>query len=175
MRAGEGGRNSPAAFVMRKKGLETMTNRGKAFSLMALGLAVGLSGCSTMTAGRDRIVKAAPRCADQTVQIYFEPDSSDVTKEGRAVLAAAAAQSKPCKVNSVDVMGLADNAGSPGANLDLSKRRAQAVTAALASVGLPAGEFKISAAGESGATTADGRAKPLRRRADIVLHLTSPT
>jgi len=153
-----------------------MTTRGKAFSLMALSLAVGLGACSTMTAGRDRIVKAAPRCADQTVQIYFEPDSSDVTKEGRAVLAAAAAQSKACKVTSVDVMGLADNVGgTPGANLDLSKRRAQAVTAALASAGLPAGEFKISAAGESGSTTADGRAKPLRRRADIVLHLSSPS
>ena len=45
------------------------------------------------------------------------------------------------------------------------------MTAALVSVGLPAGEFKVSAAGESGSATADGRSKPLRRRADIVLHL----
>jgi outer membrane protein OmpA-like peptidoglycan-associated protein len=154
------------------KGLETMTIRGKAFSFVALGMAVGLAGCSTLTAGRDRVVKAPPRCADQTAQIYFEQFSAEVTKEGRAVLAAAAAQSKPCKVTSVDILGLADNVGgTPDSNLDLSKRRAQAVTAALASVGLPAGEFKITAAGEAGSTTADGRSKPLRRRADIVVHL----
>jgi outer membrane protein OmpA-like peptidoglycan-associated protein len=154
-----------------------MTIRGgKALALSALGLAVTLGGCSTMTAGRDRLVKAPPRCADQTVQIYFEQFSADVTKEGRAVLAAAAAQSRSCKVTSVDVLGLADNVGgTPDANLDLSKRRAQAVTAALASVGLPAGEFKIAAVGETGSTTADGRSKPLRRRADIVVHLSPPS
>jgi outer membrane protein OmpA-like peptidoglycan-associated protein len=153
-----------------------MTNRGTTLSFAALGLAVGLAGCSTMTASRDRVVKAAPRCADQTVQIYFEQFSAEVTKEGRAVLSAAAAQSKPCKVTSVDVLGLADNVGGTAdSNLDLSKKRAQAVTAALASVGLPAGEFKVSAAGETGSTTADGRSKPLRRRADIVVHLAPPS
>jgi peptidoglycan-associated lipoprotein len=151
-----------------------MTTRGaiKAFSILGLSLALGLGGCSTMTASRDRVVKTTPRCTDQTVQIYFEQFSAEVTKEGRAVLAAAAAQSKPCKVTGVDVLGLADNVGgTPGSNLDLSKKRAEAVTAALASVGLPAGEFKITAVGETGSTTADGRSKPLRRRADIVLHL----
>ncbi len=160
-----------------------MTIRGttKALSLLTLTVAAGLGalalgGCSTMTAGRDRIVRATPRCTDQTVQIYFEQFSADVTKEGRAVLAAAAQQSKPCKVASVDILGLADSVGgTPGSNLDLSKRRAEAVTAALAAVGLPAGEFKITAVGENGSTTADGRSKPLRRRADIILHLSSPT
>ena len=161
------------------KGLKTMTTRAttRAFSILGvslgLSLALGLGGCSTMTAGRDRIVvKAAPRCTDQTVQIYFEQFSAQVTKEGRAVLAAAAAESKPCKIVGVDILGLADNVGgTPDSNLDLSKRRAEAVTSALASVGLPAGEFKITALGQTGSTTTDGRSKPLRRRADIVLHL----
>ncbi|HEV7383263.1 MAG TPA: OmpA family protein [Phenylobacterium sp.] len=146
-----------------------MTLRGTASVAIIVVLALG--GCATRLTGRDRIVKAAPSCVDQTVQIYFEPESAEVTKEGRAVLRAAAAQSKPCKVASVDVLGLADGTGAAGANLDLSKRRAQSVTAALASVGLPAGEFKVAAAGQAGATTADGAAKPLRRRADVVLHL----
>ena len=136
-------------------------------------LALGLSGCAALPRGRDRIVKATPHCVDQTVQIYFEPESAEVTKEGRAVLAAAASQAKPCKVASVDVLGLADAAGAPAANLELSKRRAQSVTAALAAVGLPAGDFKVSAAGQAGAVTADGKAQPLRRRADVVLHMTA--
>lgn len=150
-----------------------MTMRqGAGVAAFGLALGLGLTGCATMPAGRDRIVKIAPRCVDQTVQIYFEAYSSAVTKEGRAVLAAAAAQARPCTVASVDVLGLADNiGGTPDSNLDLSKRRAEAVTAELAAVGLPAAQFKVVAVGEAGAATADGRARPLRRRADIVLHL----
>ncbi|WP_293371433.1 OmpA family protein [Phenylobacterium sp.] len=127
-----------------------------------------------METARGKIVKAAPRCADQTVQIYFESFSADVTKEGRAVIAAAAQQAKPCRVTGVDVLGLADSiGGGADGNLELSKRRAEAVTAALAAAGLPGAEFKITAVGDAGSTTADGRSRPLRRRADIVLHLAS--
>lgn len=138
---------------------------------VAIVMVLALGACASRLTGRDRIVKAAPHCVDQTVQIYFEPESAEVTREGRAVLRAAAAQSKPCKVASVDVLGLADGTGAASANLDLSKRRAQSVTAALSAAGLPVGEFKVSAAGQAGAVTADGAAKPLRRRADVVLHL----
>ena len=136
-------------------------------------VALGLGGCASPLTGRDRIVKAAPHCADQTVQIYFEAESAEVTKEGRAVLRAAAAQARPCKVASVDVLGLADSVGTADANLELSKRRAQSVTAALTAAGLPAGEIKASAAGQMGAVTAAGQARPLRRRADVVLHLSA--
>ena len=135
-------------------------------------LMLGFSACSTMQPTRDHVVRSSTACSDETVQIYFESFSAEVTKEGQAVIAAAAQQSKPCKVASVDVLGLSDNiGGDAGSNLELSKRRAQSVTAALAAAGLPAGEFKVSAAGEAGATTASGKARPLRRRVDVVLHL----
>jgi hypothetical protein len=138
--------------------------------ILGLGLALGLGGCNTMptATARGRIVQAPTRCADETVQIYFETFSSDVTKEGKAVIAAAAQQARPCKVTGVDVLGLADSVGGAAdSNLELSKRRAEAVTAALSAAGLPAAEFKITAVGEKGSTTADGRSRPLRRRADI--------
>jgi len=144
-------------------------------AVASLGLALGLAGCGTVMKPRDRIVRAPPRCVDQTVQIYFDQESAEVSKEGRAVLNAAAAQSKPCRVTSVDVLGLSDSTGGADANLDLSKRRAQSVTAALTAAGLPAGEFKVAAAGQAGATTATGQARPLRRRADVLLHLAPPT
>ncbi len=134
-------------------------------------LMLGLGGCADMKTGRERIVKATPHCVDQAVGIYFEPESAEVTKEGRAVITAAAANSRPCKVASVDVLGLADSVGGAEANLELSKRRAQSVTAALTAAGLPAGEFKVQAAGQAGATTPSGQARPLRRRVDVVLHL----
>ena len=136
-------------------------------------LVLGVSACATARSARDRIVRAPVRCVDQTVQIYFEPDSAEVTKEGRAVLALAAKDSRGCRVAGVEVLGLADSAGAADANLELSKRRAQAVTEALTASGLPAAEFKLAAAGQAGATTSKGDARPLRRRADVVLHLAS--
>ena len=153
----------------------TFNRMASVAGVLTLG-AVALSGCGHMPTGRDRIVKTPPRCVDQTVEVYFEQFSAEVTKEGRAVIAAAAAQAKPCKVASVDILGLADNVGGDAAsNLELSKRRAQSVTAALTAAGLPAGEIKTAAAGGAGATTAKGQAQPLRRRADIVLHLSPPS
>jgi outer membrane protein OmpA-like peptidoglycan-associated protein len=135
-------------------------------------LMFGLEACSTMQPTRDRIVKAPPACADQTVQIYFESRSAEVTKEGRAVLNTAARDSKACKVTAVDVLGLSDAvSGTPDDNLELSKKRAEAVTQALNAAGLPLAEFKVAAAGEAGATNASGDQRPLRRRADIVLHM----
>lgn len=133
---------------------------------------VALGGCAAVEKTRDAIVSRPNTCTDQTVQIYFEPDSAEVTAEGRAVIRQAAAQAKGCTVKRVDVIGLADATGAPGANLDLSKRRAQSVTAALALAGLPAAEFNLAAAGQAGAVTRDGEARPLRRRADIILRLT---
>lgn len=135
----------------------------------ALGLA--LAACSTVQSARDKLVRAPSRCVDQTVQVYFEPDSAEVTNEGRAVIKAAADGARGCQVTAVEVLGLADAVGAPDANLDLSKRRAQSVTAALAGAGLPAAEFKVAAAGQTGAMTADGKAAPLRRRADVTLRL----
>ena len=144
-------------------------NVGKTVAIASLVL--GLSACTTIQSARDKLVKTPSRCVDQTVQIYFEPDSAEVTKEGRAVLNLAANDSKACKVSSIDVVGLADAAGAPGANLELSKRRAQAVTEALTAAGLPAAEFKVAAAGSAEAINSKGDARPLRRRTDVVLHL----
>jgi len=141
---------------------------------LALGAVLGLAGCETLAGGRARLVTLPPRCEDQKVQIYFEPDSDTVTAEGRAVIGQAAAGARGCKVARVQVLGLADAAGAPQANLELSRRRAQSVTAALAEAGLPAAEFDVTAAGQAGATTAAGLTQPVRRRADVVVHLTAP-
>ncbi|HEV2530694.1 OmpA family protein [Phenylobacterium sp.] len=139
--------------------------------LLTAAAAMALGGCATMQTARARLVKATPRCEDQTVQIYFAPDQAELTPEGRMVIAQAASNTRACKILGVDVLGLADGAGQAGANLELSRRRAQSVTAALAANGLPSAEFKMTAAGQAGAVTSGGQAAPLRRRADVTLHL----
>jgi outer membrane protein OmpA-like peptidoglycan-associated protein len=141
-----------------------------AMMLTAAVAVLGASGCATVQQARARLVREAPRCVDQTAEIYFAADQAELTPEGRMVISQAAA-ARGCKVTSVEVLGLADGAGQPGANLELSRRRAQSVAAALAANGLPAADFKVAAAGQAGAVTAAGQAAPLRRRADIALHL----
>ena len=138
--------------------------------IAVVAITAGLGACSTTTE-RARVVQAPAHCVDQTVQVYFEPQSSELTKEGRAVIAAAAAGAKSCRVAGVEVIGLADAAGAPAAGLELSQKRAASVAGELKAEGLPAAEYKVAAAGQAGAVTADGKAAPMRRRADIVLHL----
>jgi len=144
-------------------------------TIIAVTIGAGLmaSGCATVNP-RDKIVKETAACQDLTVQIYFEPDSAEVTAEGQAVLNQAAVQAKPCKVNRVLVLGLADAVGAPAANLEISKRRAGAVTRALNATGLPAAEFDLAAVGQTGSVTADGDPRLLRRRADITIELSAP-
>lgn len=147
----------------------------KVQAILTITLVAGLAtaGCAMRT-GRDRIVTATSRCEDVTVQVYFEPDSAQITSEGRAVLTQASTQAKTCTVDRVTVLGLADAAGAPAANLELSKKRAASVSEALAATGLPAAEFDLTAAGQSGATTRTGDVQPLRRRADVTVELSRP-
>ncbi|WP_304170590.1 OmpA family protein [Phenylobacterium aquaticum] len=138
---------------------------------LAAALAVQAAGCASLPA---RMAMRPPVCGDMRVQIYFEPDSAEVTDEGRAVISAASSQAKTCKVDRVSVLGLADAAGTPQANLELSQRRADAVGKVLAANGLPSAQFDKTAAGQAGAVTASGDIRPLRRRADVVLELSRP-
>jgi outer membrane protein OmpA-like peptidoglycan-associated protein len=143
-------------------------------ALAALSVAgSNLGGCAAK-GEHSQLVRAPERCADQTVQVYFDPWSAELTREGRAVIDAAAAGARACRVASVEVLGLADAIGAPEPNLELSQKRAEAVSQALARAGLPAAEFRVAAAGQEGAVTPAGAAAPLRRRVDVTLHVAAP-
>lgn len=145
-----------------------MSNR---FVTIAGLLALGLAGCAG--GGRYSVVRAPLACQDMTISVYFEPNGAQITREGRRVIAASAAQARGCSVDAVRVLGLADAAGDPQANLELSKQRAASVADAIQRAGLPAAEFEVAAAGQAGAVTAAGQV-PVRRRADITLKLSKP-
>ena len=81
---------------------------------------------------------------------------------------------KRCDVTGIDVVGLADAPGGPEINLPLSKARAEAVTALLGRRGFKDLEFRVAAAGDAGAQTASGEARPLRRRVDVTFHVSPP-
>jgi len=167
----EGGRLVRPPFAVR--GAQGRGGMRKLLATMATLAALGLvaTGCTTARDMRDHLVKTTPRCQDQSLDIYFDPDSAEVTAEGRAIVSQAATVATGCAVDRVEVLGLADAVGGADVNMDLSKRRAQSVTAALAGAGLPAAEFRLAAAGQAGAITPRGDAQPLRRRVNIVLRL----
>jgi peptidoglycan-associated lipoprotein len=133
---------------------------------------VALGGCAM--GARRSMVRAEPVCRDVSVPIYFDAGASRLTRDGRRVIAMAAADARGCSVDKVQVMGLADAEGEAAANLELSKARAASVSDALVRAKLPPAEFDVAAAGQAGAVTKAGAAQPLRRRADVVLKLSAP-
>lgn len=148
--------------------------QGKGIWLATGVAAVAVAGCASLPMKRADIVKAPASCQDFTVSIYFDRDSSNVTREARAVLRDASSMAAGCKIDKVTVTGLADAVGAANANLQVSQARAKAVEQALARNGFPTVEFSTAAVGDAGATTPDGQARPLRRRADVAVDLGGP-
>ena len=145
-------------------------NRASWTGVAALAaLSLGLSSCSSLP-NLGGPVRAPVTCTDFTVSIYFERDSVDITREAAAIMKAAGDRTKGCKVAQVDVLGLSDAVGDSQTNLAISQRRAANVTSALARRGFSKVEFKVGAAGDAGAETASGEARPLRRRVDVIFH-----
>ena len=147
----------------------TMGGVSKAFGLLAVA-SLGLVACNTVHLPLGpKPAGVANVCEDFTVSIYFDQGAYRLTREGKAVLDSAAGRTKGCTVGTVQVIGLADAVGAPDANLQLSERRAASVTQALTRQGFK--DVQVTAAGESGAQTMSGADRPLRRRADVVVHL----
>lgn len=140
----------------------------------ALSLAtLVIGGCASLRSARDRLADLTHRCESQAVHIYFDEASAEVTPEARAVLRRTSAAAKRCRVDGVDVVGLADAPGTPQTNLELSRRRAEAVAEALRLAGFPEATFKVAEVGEFEAVTPGGKARPLRRRADVMIHMSA--
>ncbi len=142
--------------------------------LALISAAALLSACASGPMGRAAIEKPAASCQPTSVSLYFDNNSTQVTREAAAVLRGAQAQARGCRIDSIRVMGLADAAGTSADNLALSKARADAVTQALKRAGLPAAEFDVAAVGDAGAVNRQGEAAPLRRRVDVMIAVSAP-
>jgi len=145
-----------------------MTGRYSTVAAMGAGLLL-LGGCSMIHG--PKAARFTP-CSDIDVAIYFKTGSATINPDARAVLKRAADKASGCKVDRAEVIGLADAVGDPEANMRLSEQRAAAVTKTLRELGLTG--VTVMAGGDSGATTEDGEAAPLRRRTELKLRL-SPT
>lgn len=148
-------------------------------AIAAMAGVVALGGCAQVGGAARRVVNRGqvvtqPVCQNFNFQIYFEPGSDRLTREAVQVINDSSARIGSCRVSDVDVTGLADADGSAQRNLELSRRRALAVTQALSTRGFPTPTFDIEAGGEAGAG-APGGVDPMRRRTEVNVRFASAT
>ncbi|HEX8233027.1 MAG TPA: OmpA family protein [Caulobacteraceae bacterium] len=143
------------------------------WAVCALGLAavVALEGCAQMQGARSRVAGMVARqpCENVSTTFYFESGSDQLSDPAKQVVAETAKMVGNCQVGELQLVGLADPAGAPAANVELSNRRAQAVLDAFVAQGVNIPRFNIVAAGERGATGASGVVEPIRRRVEATL------
>jgi outer membrane protein OmpA-like peptidoglycan-associated protein len=103
--------------------------------------------------------------------VFFDWDSADLPADARQTVQFVATNAPRCNWRNITVTGHADKSGSNEYNIGLSQRRAQAVAAMLASMGVPAGSITTAARGEEEprVPTADGVREAQNRRAEITV------
>ncbi len=113
----------------------------------------------------------APPPAPRTHQIYFGFDKANLAPEYQKVIQQVADEARTNPDARITVTGKADRVGSDAHNMKLSERRAEAVSHALVSAGIPADRIQARGVGENQlpVPTADGVAQPKNRVADVVI------
>lgn len=88
-------------------------------------------------------------------ELLFDFDRATIRPDGRSVLDGLAAKARAISIESLIVTGYADRIGSAAHNLDLSRRRADAVKAYLASKGFAASRIYPEGKGKAQPVTGD--------------------
>ena len=103
--------------------------------------------------------------------VFFDFNSAAVTTTAQAIIDSAASAAKSATPVKLRLTGHADRAGPTRYNQGLSLRRAEAVKAALAGLGIASNDIAVLAKGESEplVATADGVREPQNRRVQIIL------
>jgi OOP family OmpA-OmpF porin len=104
-------------------------------------------------------------------RILFETGSADLSKQSLALLDHLIEVVQRCREASIEVAGHTDSQGSPESNLDLSRRRAEAVTGYIGEAGVDTSRITSAGYGESKPVasndTPEGRAQ--NRRIEFVV------
>ncbi len=114
---------------------------------------------------------AAPPPASELYLVYFDFDNAELSEAAKAVLETAISAGRKLKGMTVTVSGHTDLAGIADYNMELSKRRAMAVSEALIKAGVASAAVKAEALGEThpAIITADGVAESGNRRVEILI------
>ncbi len=108
-------------------------------------------------------------CTPGPYIVFFDFDKSNITAEASSILDGAVTAYGDCGQAQVMLAGYTDSSGTPKYNMGLSQRRADAVSAYMASKGVPSGVITTKALGETNlrVQTADGVRELQNRRVEI--------
>lgn len=103
--------------------------------------------------------------------VYFDFDKAELSEPAKAVLETASSAARKLTGMTVTVDGYTDLAGAAGYNMELSKRRAMAVSEALIKAGIAPATVTAKAFGQThpAIMTADGVPEAGNRRVEILL------
>lgn len=113
--------------------------------------------------------KPAPPAPPRSFIVFFDWNRANIRPDARKLIDTAAAYAKRKGFSHVTLTGHADRSGRAKYNMVLSRRRAEAVKAALVKLGLAAAGITVEAKGEGAPLvgTADGVREPRNRRVEI--------
>ena len=121
-----------------------LTRRHRSRRPRAAGPLAALTGVAVLV-GATGVQAAASRCVDNSVPIYFAPQSVDLTQASTRVLQAGLRRSTPCRVDGVTLVGRGDSRGPGQANAELAGRRAETVADWLRSQGVAGDRIRVVA------------------------------
>jgi outer membrane protein OmpA-like peptidoglycan-associated protein len=109
--------------------------------------------------------------ARQLFLVFFDFDKSRITDAGRQVLDAAVDAIKRDQAVRIELTGYTDTVGTQAYNLNLSRKRADAVRDYLSKQGVPANRMDVAWKGKEDlrVPTPDGVREPQNRRVEIVM------
>lgn len=113
--------------------------------------------------------KPVERTVMDTFIIYFAFDSSDISADGRTVIARAVEAVRSAKKYVMTVRGHTDRAGANSYNTKLAETRADNVALALMDSGILNNKIRLRYFGEdlNAVSTSDGAREPFNRRVEI--------
>lgn len=142
--------------------------------LVAVGLTA--AGCNLApTMSRSDIVAEPSACTTKRFEVYFAEGEARLTDVARQAIGLTATQLQGCRIDKVQVIGLADASGGHSANQTLSERRAIAVVEAFEAAGWPAPVFDVDGVGDQGAAMPGGVNEPMRRRTEVLVEASPRT
>lgn len=102
--------------------------------------------------------------------VFFDFDRAELTSEARKILKVAAGSVKKTGKVCIELTGHADRSGTESYNMQLSKKRAEAVMAEMVKHGVSKSKITVYAKGEENplVSTPDGVREPQNRRVEIV-------
>jgi outer membrane protein OmpA-like peptidoglycan-associated protein len=114
---------------------------------------------------------SVPPSVPREHQIYFGFDKATMTPDSQKAIQQAADEARANPNARITVTGKADRVGTDAYNMKLSERRAETVSQALISAGVPADRIQARGVGESEppVPTRDGAKEPKNRVADVVM------